>query len=60
MPTVNLSAQQAATLIGNGKTSQNRIHKPSGLVPAQPRQSPGVVCRRAVQMAKGPEYRLAE
>lgn len=32
VPTVNLSAQQAATLIG--KTAQNRIHRPSAL--AQP------------------------
>ncbi|MCC5604877.1 serine/threonine-protein kinase [Nostoc favosum] len=38
VPTVNLSAQQAVTLIGNGKTSQNRIHKPSAL--AQP--NPGI------------------
>ncbi|MEH2433370.1 MAG: protein kinase [Nostoc sp.] len=38
VPTVNLSAQHAVTLIGNGKTSQNRIHEPSGL--AQP--NPGI------------------
>ncbi|MBN3896336.1 MAG: protein kinase [Nostoc sp. NOS(2021)] len=36
VPTVNVSAQQAATLIG--KTSQNRIHRPSAL--AQP--NPGI------------------
>ncbi|MEH2084487.1 MAG: protein kinase [Nostoc sp.] len=36
VPTVNLSAQQAATLIG--KTAQNRIHRPSVL--AQP--NPGI------------------
>ncbi|MCL6750724.1 protein kinase [Nostoc sp. CCCryo 231-06] len=36
VPTVNLSAQQAATLIG--QTAQNRIHKPSVL--AQP--NPGI------------------
>ncbi|MEH2421796.1 MAG: serine/threonine-protein kinase [Nostoc sp.] len=36
VPTVNLSAQQAATLIG--KTVQNRIHRPSAL--AQP--NPGI------------------
>ncbi|WP_375472750.1 serine/threonine protein kinase [uncultured Nostoc sp.] len=36
VPTVNLSAQQAATLIG--KTAQNRIHRPSML--AQP--NPGI------------------
>ena len=36
VPTVNLSAQQAVTLIGNGKTSQNRIHKPSGLAQLNP------------------------
>ena len=38
VPTVNLSAQQAVTLIGNGKTAQNRLHKPSAL--AQP--NPGI------------------
>ncbi|BBD68345.1 serine/threonine protein kinase [Nostoc commune NIES-4072] len=36
VPTVNLSAQQAVTLIGNGKTSQNRIHKSSGLAQPNP------------------------
>ncbi|MEH1937917.1 MAG: protein kinase [Nostoc sp.] len=36
VPTVNVSAQQAATLIG--KTAQNRIHRPSAL--AQP--NPGI------------------
>ncbi|MEH2005753.1 serine/threonine protein kinase [Nostoc sp.] len=34
VPTVNLSAQQAPTLIG--KTAQNRIHRPSALVQPNP------------------------
>ncbi|MEH2324383.1 MAG: serine/threonine-protein kinase [Nostoc sp.] len=34
VPTVNLSAQQAVTLLG--KTAQNRIHKPSALVQPNP------------------------
>ncbi|MEH1941277.1 MAG: protein kinase [Nostoc sp.] len=34
VPTVNLSAQQAATLIG--KTGQNRIHRPSALAQPNP------------------------
>ncbi|MCC5625186.1 serine/threonine-protein kinase [Nostoc sp. CHAB 5715] len=49
VPTVNLSAQQAVTLIGNGKTSQNRIYKPSGL--AQP--NPGIAKENVLAKKQG-------
>ncbi|MEH2251423.1 serine/threonine-protein kinase [Nostoc sp.] len=47
VPTVNLSAQQAATLIG--KTAQNRIHRPSAL--AQP--NPGIANKNVLAKKLG-------
>ncbi|MCC5647080.1 protein kinase [Nostoc sp. CHAB 5824] len=47
VPTVNLSAQQAATLIG--KTAQNRLHKPSALV--QP--NPGITKKNILAKKQG-------
>lgn len=50
VPTVNLSAQQAATLIG--KTAQNRIHRPSAIAQPNPGNAKKTVLAKKLGSSK--------
>ncbi|MBG1271930.1 serine/threonine-protein kinase [Nostoc sp. WHI] len=50
VPTVNLSAQQAATLLG--KTAQNRIHRPSAIAQPNPGNAKKTVLAKNLGLSK--------